>query len=114
MEDEIDIRNLIEKFLETKGYTVLTAGDGLDALRIFDDHDKSIELMLTDVVMPGMSGGELAEKALSRQPNTKVLYMSGYTDDAVNHPVVDGSVLLQKPFSMPSLARKIREMLDRS
>ena len=52
VEDEIDIQNLIRKFLETKGYTVLTAGDGLDALRVFDEHDKSIELMLTDVVMP--------------------------------------------------------------
>ncbi len=112
VEDEIGIRNLIEKFLETKGYTVLTAGDGLDALRVFDEHDKSIEIMLTDVVMPGMNGGQLAERALSRQPNMKVLYMSGYTDHAINHHVVDGSVLLQKPFSMPSLAHTIREMLD--
>ena len=61
-----------------------------------------------------MSGRELAERALSRQPKTKVLYMSGYPDDAIDHHVVDGSVLLKKPFSMPSLARTIRETLDRS
>ena len=113
VEDEIDILSLIRKFLETKGYTVLTARDGMEALRALDE--SSIDLLLTDMVMPRMNGRELAEQATSRCPNIMVLYMSGYSgysDDANGRDVVDSSVFLKKPFSMTSLARKIRDTLD--
>jgi YesN/AraC family two-component response regulator len=94
---------------------VLESQDAEDALRIAERQDGTIHLLLTDVVMPHMNGHALAEAVRRFRPDVKVLYMSGYTDDAIaRHGVLDpGTVLLQKPFTPAALARKVREVLDR-
>jgi DNA-binding NtrC family response regulator len=98
------------------GYTVLEAADAESALRLFGKHEGEIHLLLTDVVMPDASGRELADKLVSLRPRMKVLYMSGYTDDAVvRHGVLqEGIPFLQKPFTPESLARKLRAVLDQT
>lgn len=115
-EDEEAVRNLTRRVLESHGYTVLTAGDGQEALRLADGHAGPIHLLLTDVVMPNMSGRQLAERVVSARPEAKVLYLSGYTDDAIiHHGVLEpGIAFLQKPFTPQGLARKVREVLDAS
>jgi DNA-binding NtrC family response regulator len=97
------------------GYTVLEAEDVDDALRLCREHGGEIHLLLTDVVMPIMSGRELAERAADIRPELKVLYMSGYTDNVVVHHGVKAheAQFLQKPFTPRLLARKVREVLDR-
>ena len=97
------------------GYTVLEAEDVDDALRFCREHAGEIHLLLTDVVMPIMSGRELAERAADIRPDLKVLYMSGYTDNVVIHHGVKAheTQFLQKPFTPRLLARKVREVLDR-
>ena len=114
VEDEDGVRDLARDILEAKGYTVLWARDGAEALRICEQHSGPIHLMLTDVVMPEMTGRQLADRLAVLRPAIKVLYMSGYTDNAVvHHGVLDpGTVFLQKPFSAAVLARKVREILD--
>ena len=114
VEDEEDVRTLAREILQTQGYTVLEAGDGIEALRIAAEHAAAIELLITDVVMPRMSGPELADGLAPERPETKVLYMSGYTDDAIIHHGVltSGTAFLQKPFTTDGLARKVREALD--
>ena len=94
---------------------MLESQDVEDALRIAERQDGAIHLLLTDVVMPHMSGRALADAVKRFRPDVKVLYMSGYTDDAiVHHGVLDsGTALLQKPFTPAALARKVREVLDR-
>jgi len=114
-EDDANLRALTRDILESAGYTVLEGQDVEDALRIAEDEDGTIQLLLTDVVMPRMNGRVLADAVKRFRPDVKVLYMSGYTDDAiVHHGVLDpGTALLPKPFTPAALARKVREVLDR-
>ncbi len=114
VEDENGVRALAKAVLQKYGYTVLDAPNGGDALLICETHATPIDLMITDVVMPNFSGRQLAERLALRQPTMKVLFMSGYTDDAiVHHGVLEsGMPFLQKPFAPEALARKVREVLD--
>jgi two-component system cell cycle sensor histidine kinase/response regulator CckA len=116
VEDEEYVRSLVRRALKAKGYKVLEAGNGQDALRIAEQHEGPIHLVITDVVMPGISGRELAERLTVFRPSTKIVYMSGYADDAILHHGVfkSGAALLQKPFTADALARKIREVLAKS
>jgi signal transduction histidine kinase len=115
-EDEVAIRALVREILRQNGYRVLEASDAEHALRLCREHDGHIHLLLTDVVMPMMSGRELAERAAALRPDLKVLYMSGYTDNMVVHHGVDArdAGFLQKPFTPGVLARKVRDILDRA
>jgi len=116
VEDEEEVRELTGQILAGQGYTVLAAANGEEALKVAREHGTdAIHLLLTDVVMPGMSGRELAKHLALLLPKLKVLYMSGYTDNAiVHHGVLDEEVnYIQKPFTVDALARKVREVLDR-
>ncbi len=115
VEDDGSLRNLTRKILERYGYSILKAENGEDALRISEEQDGSIDLMITDVVMPKMSGREVAERLQSLRPEIKVIYMSGYTDNAIVHHGVLASGLnfIEKPFTPEDLARKVREVLDK-
>jgi CheY-like chemotaxis protein len=113
-EDDANLRALTRDILQSDGYTILESRDTEDALRIAARPDTTIHLLLTDVVMPHMSGRALADAVKVVRPQVKVLYMSGYTDDTiVHHGVLDpGTAFLQKPFTPAALARKVRETLD--
>ena len=115
VEDEDSVRELARRILEAYGYVVLAAGGRDEALSICKAHEGSLHLMLTDVVMPGTSGRELAQLVATNHPEITVLYMSGYTDDAiVQHGVLGADTqFLQKPFSPMALARKVRETIDK-
>jgi two-component system, cell cycle sensor histidine kinase and response regulator CckA len=115
VEDEESLRRLTRATLELGGYTVLEAKDGLDALELSKRHDGSIDLLLTDMVMPGMGGKALAQELLRRRPEIRIVYMSGYAGQAVGAqgPIDPGSDFLSKPFTREVLTRKIREALDR-
>ena len=114
VEDDKEVRNLAVRILKRQGYTVLDGSYGDEALNVCRNHQGPIHLLLTDVVMPGMSGHELAKRLESFHPEMKVLYMSGYTDDAiVMHGVlVQGVNYIQKPFTVDALARKVRKVLE--
>jgi len=114
VEDEPSVLALSRRALEAQGYVVLAASDATSALRLVERHGGMIHLLLTDVVMPGMSGRDLADQLAVRRPGTRVLYMSGYPGDAVvqHGELPVGSAFLQKPFSPDSLARKVRDVLD--
>ena len=114
VEDENVVRRLVAEILETAGYDVLQAGDGPSALELLRRHVGPIDLLVTDVVMPGMSGPEVAQAVVAMRPGTQVLYTSGYTDSAIGHHGVlePGIAFLQKPFSADELARKVRALLD--
>jgi len=114
VEDAAAVRAVTHQALARQGYTVLDAPNGAEALRIAADHPDPIHLLLTDVVMPGLSGRQLADELTRLRPDTKVLFTSGYTDDAVvRHGVLEsGIAYLQKPFTVDGLARKVREVLD--
>jgi len=114
VEDNDSVRSFVRGVLESRGYTLLEAGGGEEALKLIENHPDPIHLLLTDVVMPRMSGPELAAHLAPLHPEAKVLYMSGYTDNAiVQHGALDaGTHFLQKPFVPETLARRIREVLD--
>jgi signal transduction histidine kinase/CheY-like chemotaxis protein len=114
VEDERAVRDLATKILESRGYKVLSAAHGGDALQIIAGSQRRIDLVLTDVVMPGMSGRELVESLRRARPGIKVLYMSGYTDDEiVRRGLLDPAVgFIQKPFTAEELALKVRDALD--
>ena len=114
VEDEEIVRNLAQEILQTYGYSVLTAANGSEGLRIGREFEGPIELVITDVIMPLMSGREMAEKLREMRPNLGVIFMSGFTDDAiVHHGVLDESMFfIQKPFSPDALAAMARQVLD--
>jgi CheY-like chemotaxis protein len=116
VEDEAAIRQLTKLILQKAGYTVLLAESPVEAERIAGSHPGPIHLVLTDVVMPGMRGPELAERLLHLRPEVRVLYMSGYTDDAIaHHGFLDsGTEFLQKPFTPNTLLGKVRDVLSSS
>jgi CheY-like chemotaxis protein/two-component sensor histidine kinase len=114
VEDETVVRQLVAEILESTGYTVMQAGDGPSALELLRRHAGTLHLLVTDVVMPGMSGPEVAQAVASMRPGTQVLYTSGYTDSQIGHHGVlePGIAFLQKPFSADDLTSKVRSMLD--
>ena len=113
VEDEASVRQLVREILESKGYRVLEAENGQAGLTAAALCKEKIDLVITDVVMPGMSGHVLAQRVLETRPDIKVLYLSGYTEDAiVNEGTLDsGKAFLQKPFTLLNLSRKVREVL---
>ncbi|MBZ5655578.1 MAG: response regulator [Acidobacteriia bacterium] len=113
VEDEVNLRRLARQYLETQGYKILEAEDGAAALQIAAGHKGPIDLVLTDVVMPGMNGRELARHISAQRPDLRVLFMSGYTENEIGHNgMLDAGInLLQKPFSLPALKDKVREIL---
>jgi CheY-like chemotaxis protein len=114
VEDAEPLRKLAQTFLEGAGFRVLPAANGEEALDAAARHPATLDLLLTDVVMPGMNGRILAEQLLARQPGIRVLYMSGYTDSFIaGHGVLEEGIhLLRKPFTEEVLVRKVREVLD--
>ena len=115
VEDEEMVRKLAVKLLKKQGYKVLEAPDGRIALKLCEEHRKPIHLILSDVVLPGMSGRDLVERLKVIYPEAKALFMSGYTDNVIlHHGILDrGIEFIQKPFTLDGLARKVREVLDK-
>jgi PAS domain S-box-containing protein len=114
VEDEVNLRRLARQYLESQGYTILEAEDGAAALQITAGYKGQIDLLFTDVVMPGINGRDLATRILAQRPGLRVLYMSGYAENAVgeNGTLDPGINLLNKPFSLPTLKDRVREILD--
>ncbi len=113
VEDEDVVRELTRRVLERQGYTVLACADGEEAVALSERDDRTIHLLLTDVVMPGLRGYEVARQVTATRPGIKVLYMSGYAEEAlVGRPVLAGSALIEKPFAVDALARRVRETLE--
>jgi two-component system, cell cycle sensor histidine kinase and response regulator CckA len=113
-EDEETVRAIMRTALEQQGYTVLDAANGADAVQVFDQHAGSVDMLVTDIVMPRMSGRELHAELSSRRGLVKVLYLSGYADELVASQIATGPhvAFLQKPFTLESLTRTVREILD--
>ena len=114
VEDEEMLRALARETLEAAGYRVLAAGDADEALRLESQHPETIDLLLTDVIMPGANGAELARCLLAARPGIKVLFASGYTHDILVHrgASAQGTCFLQKPYSTEALENKVRQVLD--
>jgi len=114
VEDDGGLRELARRLLHRQGYTVLLAANADEALGLIEK-EKAIDLLLTDVVMPGASGPELTRRIVELRPSMKVIYMSGYTEESiVRHGVLNpGIAFVHKPFTSETLGRKIREALDR-
>jgi DNA-binding NtrC family response regulator len=114
VEDEDGLRELARRLLLRQGHTVLVAANADEALRLFEAN-QSIDVLLTDVVMPGASGPDLTRRLVEQRPALRVIYMSGYTEDAiVQHGVLEpGITFLNKPFTSETLGAKIREVLER-
>jgi two-component system cell cycle sensor histidine kinase/response regulator CckA len=113
VEDEDSVRSLVRDTLEARGYRVLEAENGEEALKVAEAFQGEIQLMITDVVMPGIGGRELARRLAKSRPQTRVLFLSGYTEDAILHEggLEAGTTFLQKPFTLQNLARRVREVL---
>jgi PAS domain S-box-containing protein len=113
VEDEESVRELVRLTLAARGYRVLEAENGESGLRVAEAHGDGIDILITDVVMPGMGGRELARRLLQLRPRLSVLYLSGYTEETVLHQgaLDPGTAFLQKPFTLQNLARKVREVL---
>jgi two-component system, cell cycle sensor histidine kinase and response regulator CckA len=116
VDDAGSLRGLIRRLLENGGYTVLDSGDPATALRIAEDHPGTISLLITDMVLPGLSGSDLAVRVTKTRPETKVLYVSGFNDDSFAPSLLPGQsyAFLQKPFTQDELLRKVRQLLDLS
>ena len=116
VEDEEGVRRLLHHILGKQGYTVLEAGNGYEALEVFERNQDRVDLLLTDIVMPRMSGRELADRLLKRVPRLKIIFISGYTDEAVlgTGGLNPGALFLQKPLRPEVLSARVREMLDSS
>ena len=114
VEDEPSLRELISDYLGNAGFTLVTAKNGSDGLAKAKAHAGPIHLVITDVVMPGMGGRELADQLKASHPETPVLFMSGYADDAAIQRVISERTdhYIEKPFELNSLARKVREVLS--
>jgi CheY-like chemotaxis protein len=114
VEDEDAVRALTRHILLACGYAVLEARDGAEAVRLAADHPGPVHLLVADVVMPRMGGREAATRVAAARPGIRVLFLSGYTDDAVvRHGILEAEVaFLQKPFTAAALARKVRDTLD--
>ena len=114
LEDNEGVRDLTQWLLEEQGYVVLCAADAREAQRLFDAHQGPVHMLLTDVVIPDLNGKTVAENLRAVEPGLKVLFMSGYTDDAIQHlGVLDEDVaFIRKPFSPSELAEKVRAVLD--
>ncbi len=116
VEDDRGVRRMLSEILSEKGYRILETSSGEEAIGLCKDQKNEIDLLLTDVILPGMSGRELADECLGVRPGLKVLYMSGYTENSIAHHGVlePGLNFLQKPFSIESLLIKLRELLERN
>jgi CheY-like chemotaxis protein len=114
VEDEAALLRIVTRVLRSAGYTVLGAASGAEALLVSEGHHGSIQLALSDIIMPGMSGVVFAERLRAVHPEATVLYMSGYTSDALgpDRGIADSTQLLNKPFTPDELRRKVREVLD--
>jgi len=114
VEDDAGVRDLAKQILQVQGYNLLEATNGEQALQLVAAHDGPIHLLLTDVVMPGISGKALVRQLLQDKPEIKVLYMSGYTENVVAHHGIleEGVIFIQKPFNAVTLTRQIRTVLD--
>jgi two-component system cell cycle sensor histidine kinase/response regulator CckA len=114
VEDEAPVRDSVRRLLEWHGYTVIEARNGADALQIYDGDEQEIDLVLTDLVMPGMGGHELVERLRARRPDLRVVFMSGYADKTMtsNGAVGRGTAYVEKPFTVELLMQRLREVLD--
>jgi len=114
VEDDRAVRGIVARMLEESGYTVIEASDGKEALRMYDAHQNDIHIIVSDLVMPEVSGRSLAEHITAAQPGVKVLLISGYPEETLDDLNLEGPVVafLSKPFSPTTLARKIRDLVD--
>ena len=114
VEDESAVRKIAVMTLDQAGYKVFEAADGQEAIKFLENNDEGVDLVLTDVIMPGIGGKDVAEKMQEFCPNTKLIFMSGYTNNAiVHHGVLDDKTnFIQKPFTPISLLKKIRDVID--
>jgi CheY-like chemotaxis protein len=114
VEDEATVRASVRRLLEWHGYRVIEAGNGSEALQIYEDNPGAIDLVLTDVVMPEMGGQELVERLRLSNPAVRVVFMSGYTEKAIanNGSMPPGTGFVEKPFTVDTLMRRLREVLD--
>lgn len=113
VDDDELIRKFVARVLAGSGYAVLSAASPAEALRLCAERRESIDLMLTDVVMPGMLGDELARRLETARPDMKVIFMSGYTEESIiQRAVMNGAAFIQKPMTLELIVRRVREVLD--
>jgi CheY-like chemotaxis protein len=114
VEDEADVRSVVSKMLSVNGFAVVEAADPFHALRLFEQHREQIDLLITDVVMPGMNGKQLYEKIAAANPEIRTLFISAYTDGVIDDlgELRDGVAFLQKPFTPDLLLFKLQQILE--